>query len=236
MYPNLVKVRVYARALVNLENQFSIRKMMEYEIGEKRARFWKGSGTNELTNGGLVSLLLFLLYIYLFIINPEGPMIRQISKVVGLQIVRYCYHVSDATLTRQADRFVAVIISWCRPSTTEVDEMFLLLSLSFVISITIDIVVVIVFVIVVIINNIIIIIVVVRRAVLALGQRAGPPYQPGRLPMDTPFPLNEPVLRTADHRGWPIPLLPTGKPSRGATLRHHHHHRRRQHFHYHLYL
>ena len=42
----------------------------------------------------------------------------------------------------------------------------------------------------------------VRRAVLALGQRAGPPYQPGSLLMDTPFPLDELVLRAADHRGW----------------------------------
>ena len=60
------------------------------------------------------------MYIYiLFIIDPECPMIRQISKVVGLQLVRYSYLVSDATLGRQADRFVAVIISWCRPSTSQ---------------------------------------------------------------------------------------------------------------------
>ena len=58
-------------------------------------------------------------YIYLFIIDPEDPMLRQISKVVGLQLVRYSYLVSDATLARQADRFVAVIISWCRPSTVQ---------------------------------------------------------------------------------------------------------------------
>ena len=39
----------------------------------------------------------------------------------------------------------------------------------------------------------------VRRAVLALGQRAGPPYQPGSLLMDTPPPpLHELVLRTAE--------------------------------------
>ena len=41
----------------------------------------------------------------------------------------------------------------------------------------------------------------VRRAVLALGQRAGPPYQPGRLLMDKPLPLNELVQRVSDHRG-----------------------------------
>ena len=38
----------------------------------------------------------------------------------------------------------------------------------------------------------------VRRAVLALGQRAVPPYQPGSLLMDTPLPLNELVLRAAE--------------------------------------
>ena len=42
----------------------------------------------------------------------------------------------------------------------------------------------------------------VRRAVLALGQRAGPPYQPGSLLMDTPLPLNELIRRAADRRGW----------------------------------
>ena len=42
----------------------------------------------------------------------------------------------------------------------------------------------------------------VRHAVLALGQRAGPPYQPGSLLMDTHLPLNELVLRATDHRGW----------------------------------
>ena len=42
----------------------------------------------------------------------------------------------------------------------------------------------------------------VRHAVLALGQRAGPPYKAGSLLMDTPFPLDELVLRAADRRGW----------------------------------
>ena len=42
----------------------------------------------------------------------------------------------------------------------------------------------------------------VRRAVLALGQRAGPPYQPGSILMDAPFPPDELVLRAADRRGW----------------------------------
>ena len=40
----------------------------------------------------------------------------------------------------------------------------------------------------------------VRRAVLALGQRAGPPYQPGSLLMDTHLPLNELVQRATDRR------------------------------------
>ena len=40
---------------------------------------------------------------------------------------------------------------------------------------------------------------VVCRVVLALGQRAGPPYQPGSLLMDTPLPLHELVLRAAKH-------------------------------------
>ena len=42
----------------------------------------------------------------------------------------------------------------------------------------------------------------VRRAVLALGQRAGPPYQPGSLLMDMPLPMNELTLRAADRRKW----------------------------------
>ena len=41
----------------------------------------------------------------------------------------------------------------------------------------------------------------VRRAVLALGQQTGPPYQPGSLLMDTPLPLTELVMRAADRRG-----------------------------------
>ena len=41
-------------------------------------------------------------------------MIQQMSKVVGLHIIRYYDHVSDATLACQADRFVAVSISSCR--------------------------------------------------------------------------------------------------------------------------
>ena len=49
--------------------------------------------------------------IYLFILDPEGPIVQQISKVVGLQLIRYCYHVSDTTLARQVDQFVAVSIS-----------------------------------------------------------------------------------------------------------------------------
>ena len=49
--------------------------------------------------------------IYLFILDPEGPMIQQIPKVVGVQIICYCSHVSDVTLARQTDRFVAVPIS-----------------------------------------------------------------------------------------------------------------------------
>ena len=43
---------------------------------------------------------------------------------------------------------------------------------------------------------------IVRRAVLALGQRAGPPYQPGSILMDTPLPLEELLLRAADRRGY----------------------------------
>ena len=42
----------------------------------------------------------------------------------------------------------------------------------------------------------------VHHAVLALGQRAGPPYKPGSLLMDTPLPLNKLVLRATDRRGW----------------------------------
>ena len=42
----------------------------------------------------------------------------------------------------------------------------------------------------------------VHRAVLALGQQTGPPYQPGSLLMDTPLPLTELVKRAADRRGW----------------------------------
>ena len=41
-----------------------------------------------------------------------------------------------------------------------------------------------------------------RRAVLALGQRACPPYLPGSLLMDTPLPLHELVLPAADRRRW----------------------------------
>ena len=41
-----------------------------------------------------------------------------------------------------------------------------------------------------------------RRAVLALGQQTGPPYQPGSLLMDTPLPLPELIMRAADRRGW----------------------------------
>ena len=40
----------------------------------------------------------------------------------------------------------------------------------------------------------------VRRAVLALGQRAGPPYQHGSLLMDTPLP--PPRTSPAIRRGW----------------------------------
>ena len=42
----------------------------------------------------------------------------------------------------------------------------------------------------------------VRCAVLALGQRAGPPYQPRILLMDMPLPLNELVLLAADRQRW----------------------------------
>ena len=37
-------------------------------------------------------------------------MVQQLSKFVGLHIIRYCNHIIDATLARQADRFVAVTI------------------------------------------------------------------------------------------------------------------------------
>ena len=37
-----------------------------------------------------------------------------------------------------------------------------------------------------------------RRAVLALGQQTGPPYQPGSLLMDTPLPLPELIMWTAE--------------------------------------
>ena len=42
----------------------------------------------------------------------------------------------------------------------------------------------------------------VRRAVLALGQRDGPPHQPGSILMDTPIPLTELPQRAADRRRW----------------------------------
>ena len=42
----------------------------------------------------------------------------------------------------------------------------------------------------------------VHRAVSALGQRDGPPYQPGSILMDTPLPLTELLQRAADRRGW----------------------------------
>ena len=53
-------------------------------------------------------------FLYLLILDPEG--LQQIglsvSEVVGIHIIiRYCYHVSDATLARQADRFVVFSIS-----------------------------------------------------------------------------------------------------------------------------
>ena len=43
---------------------------------------------------------------------------------------------------------------------------------------------------------------IVRHAVLALGQRDGPPYQPGSILMETPLPLTELLQRAADRRGW----------------------------------
>ena len=63
--------------------------------------------------------------IYIFIHNEpravRGSHDTSDIKLVGLQLVdvRYSYFVSDATLARQADRFVANIISWCRPSTSQ---------------------------------------------------------------------------------------------------------------------
>ena len=56
----------------------------------------------------------------------------------------------------------------------------------------------------------------VRRAVLALGQRAGPPYQPGSILMDAPFPLDELVLRAAeDGHATPDPSPPYRKAPKG---------------------
>ena len=50
----------------------------------------------------------------------------------------------------------------------------------------------------------------VRRAVLALTQRAGPPYQPGSILMDTPLPLNEllepPTAKDGHEMADPSPL------------------------------
>ena len=57
---------------------------------------------------------------HIFIHNgPRGSHDTSDIKLVGLQLVRYSYFVSDATLARQADRFVVNIISWCRPSTSQ---------------------------------------------------------------------------------------------------------------------
>ena len=42
----------------------------------------------------------------------------------------------------------------------------------------------------------------VRGAVLALGQRDGPPYQTGSILMDTPLTLTELLQLAADRRGW----------------------------------
>ena len=56
----------------------------------------------------------------IFIHNgPRGSHDTSDIKLVDLQLVRYSYFVNDATLARQADRFVANIISWCRPSTSQ---------------------------------------------------------------------------------------------------------------------
>ena len=53
----------------------------------------------------------------------------------------------------------------------------------------------------------------VRRAVLVLGKRAGPPYQPGSLLMDTVTPLHELVLRDAeDGHEMADPSSRVGKP------------------------
>ena len=46
----------------------------------------------------------------LFISDPERVPWYNSSKYVGLHIIHYGNHVSDATLARQADRFVAVSI------------------------------------------------------------------------------------------------------------------------------
>ena len=46
----------------------------------------------------------------LFISDTEGPIVQQLSKFVGLHIIRYGNHISDATLAGQADWFVAVSI------------------------------------------------------------------------------------------------------------------------------
>ena len=50
----------------------------------------------------------------------------------------------------------------------------------------------------------------VRRAVLAQGQRAGPPYHPDCLLMDTPLPLNELLL-------W-SPTAENGREINGRSL------------------
>ena len=47
-------------------------------------------------------------------------MIRQISKVVGVEITRYCSH---ATLARQADQFIAVSISSSLSLSVRVDKL-----------------------------------------------------------------------------------------------------------------
>ena len=68
----------------------------------------------------MVTRIIVAVVIYIFIHNgPRGSHVTSDIKLVGLQLVRYSYLVSDATLARQADRFVANIISWCRPSTSQ---------------------------------------------------------------------------------------------------------------------